>query len=128
MIQTPEELIQKWVQAVNEGNVEALIGMYNEKAVLIPTFSNRMRKTPERIRDYFETLEAKPGLHLGLHDNTVTVVPIQNRAYGISGLYCWQFLVDDELLNFEARFSYVVDLDQKSPILQHHSSQIPRTL
>ncbi|MDA3877605.1 MAG: hypothetical protein PF483_11020, partial [Halothiobacillus sp.] len=75
MIQTPAELIQKWVQAVNEGNVEALIGMYNEKAVLIPTFSNRMRKTPERIRDYFETLEVKAGLHLGLHENTVTIIP-----------------------------------------------------
>jgi len=32
------------------------------------------------------------------------------------------------LLNFEARFTYVVDLSKASPIMQHHSSQIPRML
>ncbi|MHB1229837.1 MAG: hypothetical protein ACYCY3_05920 [Halothiobacillus sp.] len=128
MISTPQALIQAFVNGVNTGDTETLIGLYHEKAVLIPTFSNRMRKSPDRIRDYFETLGKHKDMSLGLHDNTVTIIPITGNSFAISGLYCWRFSVDDEMLNFEARFSYVVNLDLPRPILQHHSSQIPRTL
>lgn len=46
----------------------------------------------------------------------------------ISGIYNWRFLVVGEALNFEARFDYLIDLKKTSPILHHHSSQIPRAL
>ena len=128
MIATPEALIHAFIEGVNTGAPEQLINLYHENAVLIPTFSSRMRKSPQQIRDYFETLCQHKDMSISLHDTTITTLPILNNSFAISGLYCWRFSVDDEMLNFEARFSYVVNLDLPRPILQHHSSQIPRTL
>lgn len=128
MISRPIDVIQAFADGVNEGSASKLISLYDESAVLIPTFSSRIRKSPEQIRDYFETLTQKPGMGLGLHDKTVNIIQVQDDVYALSGLYLWRFSVDDEMLNFEARFSYIVDLQREKPILQHHSSQIPRTL
>ncbi|MBN2854788.1 MAG: hypothetical protein JXK51_00940 [Halothiobacillaceae bacterium] len=128
MITEPTDVIDAFAEGVNTHNSALLIGLYDARAVLIPTFSGRSRKTTEQIADYFKTLTQKPGLGLSLHDKTVNVIRVQDEVYALSGLYLWRFSVDDELLNFEARFSYVVDLKLKSPILQHHSSQIPRSL
>lgn len=128
MINRPIDVIQAFADGVNEGSASKLISLYDESAVLIPTFSSRIRKSPEQIRDYFETLTQKPGMGLGLHDKTVNIIQVQDDVYALSGLYLWRFSVDDEMLNFEARFSYIVDLQREKPILQHHSSQIPRTL
>ncbi len=35
----PEEILKKWMLAVNKGNIESLLALYDKKAVLIPTFS-----------------------------------------------------------------------------------------
>lgn len=128
MIIKPIDVIQTFADGVNEGSATKLMSLYDERAVLIPTFSARIRKSPEQIRDYFETLAQKPGLGLGLHDKTVNIIHVEDEVYALSGLYLWRFSVDDEILNFEARFSYIVNLKLENPILQHHSSQIPRTL
>ncbi len=128
MISKPTDVIDAFAEGVNTHNSDLLISLYDPRAVLIPTFSGRSRKTTEQIADYFQTLIQKPGLGISLHDKTVNIIPVQDEIYALSGLYLWRFSVDDELLNFEARFSYVVNLGLKSPILQHHSSQIPRSL
>jgi hypothetical protein len=128
MTQTPENILKDWLAAVNAGDVERLMALYNENAVLIPTFSNRVLKCPDRIRDYFEKLAAREELSVSVHDKTLIVQPLRDSLYAISGIYCWRFDVDEELLSFEARFSYLLDLTLDRPILHHHSSQIPRTL
>jgi hypothetical protein len=127
-MKTPNDVIEQWMQAVNTADVELLLSLYDEKAVLIPTFSNRILKTPDQLRDYFERLSAREGLSIILHDKTLTVQPIETDFVALSGLYNWRFTVEDELLNFEARFSYLLDMRKKSPIMHHHSSQIPRML
>jgi hypothetical protein len=128
MIIKPTDVIDAFAEGVNSHNSDLLIGLYDARAVLIPTFSGRSRKTTEQIADYFKTLTQKTGLGISLHDKTVNIIHVQGEVYALSGLYLWRFSVDDELLNFEARFSYVVDLKLERPILQHHSSQIPRSL
>ena len=127
-MKTPNDVIELWMQGVNTADVELLLSLYDEKAVLIPTFSNRILKTPEQLRNYFERLGAREGLSIILHDKTLTVQPIETDLFALSGLYNWRFTVDGELLNFEARFSYLLDMRKKSPIVHHHSSQIPRML
>jgi len=124
----PYELINRWMQGVNEADVELLSSLYDANALLIPTFSNHMLKTPEQIRGYFERLASREGLSISLHEKLFTVQPINGSFYTMSGLYNWQFIVDDELLNFEARFSYFIDAVNPRPILHHHSSQIPRMI
>lgn len=127
-MKSPMNVLNEWMQAINNADVEALLALYDEKAVLIPTFSNRISDTREKHRDYFERLGSRPGLSITLHEKTVIVQELSESLAALTGLYNWRFEVDGELLNFEARFSYVVDLAKKSPILHHHSSQIPRML
>jgi hypothetical protein len=124
----PEQILKEWMQAVNAGDVEALLALYDEKAVLIPTFSNRLLGQPEKIRDYFEKLSTREELSIALHEKTLGIQQIKDQVHAMHGIYCWRFAIDGELLSFEARFSYLLDMALPHPILQHHSSQIPRTL
>ncbi len=128
MIIKPEDILKKWMNSINEADVEQLLTLYNENAVLIPTFSNRLLSTPARIREYFEKLGAREELSIALHEKTLIIQPTQQEMYAMCGIYCWRFAVDGELLSFEARFSYLINLALPCPILHHHSSQIPRML
>jgi hypothetical protein len=123
-----KHIMSKWLQAVNKGELENLISLYNKKAVLIPTFSNRLLKNPEDIREYFIKLGNRENLSVDLHEKTLIIQKLKDSLYTASGIYCWRFSLDGEPLSFEARFTYIFDLLSASPILQHHSSQIPRTL
>ena len=116
------------MQAVNNGDVESLLALYDSNAVLIPTFSNKLLNTPDKLRGYFEKLASRDELSIRLHDKTLNVQAVQNDVFVLVGIYNWSFIVDEQLLTFEARFSYVIDLARPSPILHHHSSQIPRML
>jgi hypothetical protein len=128
VIKKPKDILEQWMQAVNNGNVKSLLSLYDNQAVLIPTFSNRLLNTPEKLRDYFEKLGSREDLSIALHEKTLIIQELENQIYSLSGIYNWRFAVDGELLNFEARFSYLIDLSKQNPILHHHSSQIPRTL
>lgn len=127
-MQETKTILKKWLQAVNSKDLETLLSFYNEKAVLIPTFSNRILNTPARIRDYFEKLASNEALNVSLHENTIREQRISENIYALSGIYLWRMKVEDEPLSFEARFSYMLDLSLPSPIIHHHSSQIPRML
>ena len=127
-MQSPEEILNNWLNAVNNGDIENLLALYNEKAVLIPTFSNRILNSPDKIRDYFTQLGNREELSVALHQKTVHTQNISDSIIAICAIYCWRFAVEDELLSFEARFSYLIDVDLTKPILQHHSSQIPRVI
>ena len=128
MIKNPKDILEQWMQSVNNGNVEDLLSLYDKDAVLIPTFSNRLLNTPDKLKNYFEKLGSREELSIALHEKTLIIQNLQNSISILSGIYNWRFAVDGELLNFEARFSYVIDLSKPNPILHHHSSQIPRTL
>lgn len=123
-----EQLLKEWMQAVNHGDLAGLLALYDEEAVLIPTFSNRLLTKRPMISDYFEKLCSREDLSIALHEKTLSIKPLAGEVFGMTGIYCWRFAVDDEMLSFEARFSYVADLAREKPILQHHSSQIPRML
>ena len=128
MFATPEDVLKTWMFNINNGEINPLLAMYEETAILIPTFSNRVSQTPARIRTYFETLASREDLSVALHEKTLVVQPIRDQLFLLCGIYCWRFAVEGELLSFEARFSLLVDLALASPILHHHTSQIPRTL
>lgn len=125
---TPSLILKKWMDCVNQGDLEQLLSLYDEKAVLIPTFSNRLLSKPEALRAYFIQLCSREELSIALHEKTLISLPMQDDLYSVCGIYCWRFAIDEELLNFEARFSYVMKISSERPILQHHSSQIPRML
>ncbi len=124
----PREVLNQWMNAVNAGDLEALLALYDDGAVLIPTFSNRLLSKPDALRDYFSKLCSRDELSIALHEKTLNVQAISGSVHAMNGIYCWRFAVDGELLSFEARFSYMLDLKRAKPIVHHHSSQIPRML
>ena len=128
MNKKPEDILKGWMRAINAGDLESLLALYDEKAVLIPTFSNRLLNSPAKVREYFEKLGSREELSIALHEKTLVIQPINDDRYALSGIYCWRFALDGELLSFEARFSYILDLMLSNPIIHHHSSQIPRML
>lgn len=124
----PNELLNEWAGLVNDRNLDGVLATYDENAVLIPTFSNRLLNTPARIREYFVTLCSREGLALSLHERPRVITPIHGGLHALAGIYRWRFSVEDEPLDFEARFTFVLDLERPAPILHHHSSQVPRML
>lgn len=124
----PLEILNQWVEAVNQGDISKLISLYDNSAVLIPTFSNRILDTPEKIREYFQKLGSREDLSITLHESALSIQSLTDKLYTINGIYNWRFKIDGEVLNFEARFSYIVNLEMASPIIHHHSSQVPRML
>lgn len=95
---------------------KTLLSLYDNKAVLIPTFSNRLLNTPEKLKNYFEKLGNRKDLSIALHEKTLITQELKNHFFSLSGIYNWRFAVDGELLNFEARFSYIIDLSKPNPI------------
>ncbi len=128
MFENARAVLDAWESGVNEANVDALQGLYDESAILLPTFSSRTMRTPEAIRQYFIQLGARNGLHVGLHERTLRVRELSESIASMTGIYRWEFEVDDEPLSFEARFTFTVDLARSAPIIHHHSSQVPRDL
>ena len=128
MTKSPEQILTEWMQAVNKRDIDSLLSLYNITAVLIPTFSNKLLTTPEEIRDYFIKLADRDELSVSLHEKTLNIQLIKNDIYILSGIYCWRLTIEKESFTFEARFSYTIDASFANPILNHHSSQIPRML
>lgn len=124
----PEQILRDWIEAVNKRDMEKILAFYNRNAILIPTFSNRILDSPEKIRGYFEKLASNDELNVKLHENTVKVQNVSENISALSGIYRWQLSVEGESLSFEARFSFIMDLNLQDPVIQHHSSQIPRML
>ena len=108
--------------------MDDLLALYHEDAVLMPTFSPHAVKNEEGRRSYFTQLCSRENLVVTLHEKTLDCARTGDRTYVINGIYDFKFSVDGTLLTFPSRFTFVIDLGQESPILHHHSSQIPRGL
>lgn len=128
MNKDPLEILRQWMYCVNERDLETLLGLYASDAVLIPTFSNRILASTDALRDYFTRLCEREGLEIQLRDDTLRMQSPAADIHTASGLYLWRFVVDGQLLNFEARFTYVFNTSAPRPIAHHHSSQVPRML
>jgi hypothetical protein len=121
------EVLELWISSLNEKSPEKAAELYADHSVLLPTFSPRTLRTAEERHSYFSILAQRQNLRVSLHKNTFA----ESNHKGTSiaeGIYFFEFDVDGESLRFEARFSMVLDLSSFRPILQHHSSQLPRGL
>ena len=120
--------LQAWLEAVNARDLNRVLGLYAEDAVLMATFAPKAIRREADRRAYFEQLAARPGLKVSLHDRTVRSQLITDGWEIVSGIYRFELEIDDEPLTFEARFTIVLNPNAERPILHHHSSQIPRIL
>jgi len=128
LFNNPEEVLFQWVSRVCCGNPADIAALYHEDAVLIPTFSPHTVTTREGIKSYFEQLATRDGLGVRLHNKALRKQPLSETLHTLSGIYSFEFEVDQVLLSFPSRFSFVIDISCQRPIVHHHSSQVPRNL
>ena len=128
MFENPKQVLEAWLSEVNSGNLNDVLLLYNETAVLLPTFSDKCLATAEDIKAYFEKLGSHKNLNVQLHEKTLVVQDFSHNLYSMSGIYAWRFEVDGENLNFEARFTFIADLNRSRPVVHHHSSQVPQMI
>jgi hypothetical protein len=122
------EVIHAWVDTANGRRPGTVYSLYSDQSALLPTFSPYTLRTEEGRKGYFDLLASRPGMEVFLHEKTLRFQQVAVGVEIVSGIYRFQFAIDEEPLVFEARFTFVIDLSKERPILHHHSSQIPRTL
>jgi hypothetical protein len=123
-----EEVLFQWVSRVCSGNPDDIAELYHESAVLVPTFSPHTVTAPEGVKNYFGQPASRDGLGVRLHNKALRKQSLSDTVHTLSGIYSFEFEVDQVLLSFPSRFSFMVDISLPKPILHHHSSQVPRNL
>lgn len=115
-----ENLLRKWEICLNNTDLDGIINLYTDDAVLWGTFSDIIRDTPELIREYFEVLFNKENLN-------VKFGPSNLRSFGKAAIYSGEYefsYLDKGLVKCPARFSFVFYKDKSDTykIIDHHSS------
>jgi len=116
-------ILNKWIQLVNENNIEELLKLYDKRAILLPTLSNKIRKNKIEIRNYFEHFLAKKDLKAEIKQ--LYIQSMYNGDLKVdSGTYVFKYLdYDDILQELPARFTFII---KNGLILEHHSSTNPK--
>ena len=114
-----------WLKAVNEGDLNAIMECYDEKAILFATFESKPLTTTEEIRNYFVGFTAREGAGVRLEDGTLEFHDYGQEGYLATGFYEFYYLENGEEVCHPARFSFAVKIDQMQKIKHHHSSTIP---
>ena len=121
--QSPENIVNHWVEYFNNGNLECILDMYHEGATLLPTFLPNLLTTPEQIEDYFvRTIEGQASVEI---DDSKTInKKLSENMYLMTGAYifCLNEKSDTKYLSW---FTFLIDLSVDSPIRHHHSSRVP---
>jgi hypothetical protein len=128
LIRSARDVVHAWMNALNARQIDDVLALYAEDAVVLPTFSPHTLHNAAARRGYFEQLVGRPGFSVSLHERTLRVQRLTAGSEVASGIYRFQVDIDGEPLVFEARFSFLVELEAAQPVRHHHSSQIPRTL
>jgi len=128
MSDTPENILERWIEYVNKLEVENIVDLYDNESILMPTFSPHRISIPQQIKEYFRQLSTRKNMSVELHSGTLKKTEIGENKYILSGIYSFHFVVDDVGLTFPSRFTFILDVTREKPIIHHHSSQMPRTL
>jgi uncharacterized protein (TIGR02246 family) len=115
-------LFDRWNQALQTGNPDAVVATYAPDALLLPTMSNFPRDTPSEIRDYFvQFLKGNP---VGRIDQRVIRIGC-NSAID-SGLYTFRLTRDGKPVEVPARYTFEYAYQNGNwLIVGHHSSRMP---
>ena len=118
-----EQCYQNWIKALlQEGNkVEALLALYKEDAVLLPTLSGKICCNKTDKQGYFEHFS-----NLGIYQ-----VHTQAQHISISGNIAvnaghYSFVREDQGQTIEtfARYSFVYENNEGNWLINHHHSSL----
>jgi len=116
----PFEILNNWQQHLNEANLSGILKLYDEKCVLIPTFSSEILTDHNQIKEYFvKVIEVQKG-KVEFQPNSISEQQVGENIYLLSGKYFFHLMEKGKI---PARFSFLVNLLSENPILHHHSSR-----
>jgi uncharacterized protein (TIGR02246 family) len=114
-------LFAAWESAIRTGDAAAVVRLYARDAVLLPTFSNRVRRSHPEIMDYFVPFVAR-GASATIDDASIRVfgdLAVQ------SGICTFRF-ARGPVRAAQARFTFVYRRGTDGwRIIEHHSSAMP---
>lgn len=119
-----KKTIEKWAELVNAGDVKGASLLFDESAVLLPTFSSQVLKDQSSIFDYFEMLGNREGAAVKI--TRFERISEFAGIYILTGIYSFFFKEDGVKTEYPARFTFVVKPDAEKPILHQHSSVLPK--
>ena len=53
-MKTPTEFVEEWMETICSNNVENIVSLYKEDAVLLGTLDKKVRKGLDKIKEYFD--------------------------------------------------------------------------
>ena len=113
-------LFDDWNKALQTGNPDEVVKLYDKNAILLPTLSPQVRHSHEEIKDYFVHFLAKKPIGK-INESNIRI--FGNLAIN-SGIYTFNF---KDGSSAKARFTYVYKkVDENNWIIvEHHSSLLP---
>ena len=119
------EVPKIWCERINAGDLEGVLSLYEENALLFATFDAQPLGQPEQRRNYFENFLKRPGAGVEVDETTLVHSRLSEGAYQATGLYTFFYQEGDVLVRQHARYTFIVSVDQTPLILHHHSSLVP---
>ena len=120
---TPENVIEKWANYFNAGDLEGITSLYHKDSTLLPTFLPKLLASKEQISSYFiAVIEGKASIEVNVSQSIKKVV--SENTYLMTGAYVFCLPSKGEE-KFESWYSFLIDLSDDSPIRHHHSSRVP---
>ena len=119
------EIPKKWSDLLNAGDLEGVLALYEENALLMATFDAQPLVQPSLRRKYFENFMKRPGAGVEVDPSTLSHKPLSSDLYQATGLYTFFYEEADVLVRQNARFTFIVSDEDSSLILHHHSSLVP---
>ena len=115
--------LTQWKEAVEGGNVDAIMKLYDKHAIMISTFAQDPLTKREQIEGYFKRVIVNPDIKVEIEDT-------HPRTFGTmavnSGRYTLSYTQEGEQVTIPARFSVVYSLEGgKWLIVDQHSSRVP---
>ena len=119
------EVPKIWCERLNAGDLDGVLSLYDENALLFATFDVQPLVQPEQRRKYFEGFLARPGAGVEVDETTLVHRLHSDDVYQATGLYVFFYEEGDVLVRQHARFTFIVSVDESPLILHHHSSLVP---
>lgn len=118
--------LNDWVANLGGGHLDDLLAMYEDEAVLLPTFGSEILRGQEALRGYFTALMENPNLSVHIEDEQINQNAHDEHRV-LSGDYEFSWGTDaSDMTHVLARYTFAVTLvDGKWVASTHHSSVRP---
>ena len=114
---------QSWKEALESGNPDNVVSLYEKNGILWGTLSPSIRKDTNAIRDYFVKFATLENIQVDFKMEEI-------RVFGDiainTGYYNFSWNKKGATIDIPSRYTFVYKkVDNKWLILDHHSSVIP---